>query len=338
MIALDFEISAKFTIFRISVFNALIIDYSAIALRTLGHFPTQTNHHSFDYLSYFLAAFTLTCFILELSYMFILVNSPKFYTDSYKSEKQTKLREVYFEGILEKKIKESWFARNYNFFYLARFMIICFLIFNFQYLQALQVFLSLIVMILFCVATIYYEFRDQFFKSGFLKIFRLIQEVSMTLIVFLINLFYYDSVKSQFSNSTKLILVMIFVVLLILNICLEIIGCIINMVEFIRKSCSKDSSKTQILQKRELSTKIDIMSNSNEEKNMKKRRTPCLVINGRVPIMDRSEREVRIKSTLRGKFERGTVLKNSRFFPLRGMKKKRNMRKNISTFPKKLKF
>ena len=236
-------IGPKFTMLRIAIFNSLLIDYLAISLRTLGHFYTEQTHLPLDHLSHFLAWFTLACFALELTYMGYLVNNPKFYNNIAPNQTEKELREVFFDGISEQKWKKSWFARNYNLFYLIRFILICMFIFNLQYLQIVQVGASLIVMATFCIMTFYQESKHKFFSSKFTKIFRLIQEVSMTIIVLLINIFCYDSFKRNLPNSYKMAMILVFVGLLVMNIFLEIVGCVINMVMVIKESWKNENKK-----------------------------------------------------------------------------------------------
>jgi hypothetical protein len=249
MIICKIPIGNKFTLVRLSLFNSLLIDYTAIALRTLGHFSSHNTHYIWDYISYVLACFTLGCFSCELGSMYIRINCPNFYFNKVKGKKEEGLREVYFEGIAEEKLKSSWFARNYNFLYLMRFMVICVLIFNLQYLQIFQVFMSLVFMVIFCIITFRKVLKDDFFKSKFVKVFRLIQEVSMAVIVLLINIFCYDSFKSNLQNSQKVVLVLIFVGLLVLNILLEITACVISMASFLRKSCQGEKKEKKKLKK-----------------------------------------------------------------------------------------
>ena len=80
---------------RLALFNILLIDYSCIAFRTLGHFPTHGEHHRLDYVSFSGAVFILVAFTTELSFMAIKINAQQFYqnVDEDEGEKQKEKNE-----------------------------------------------------------------------------------------------------------------------------------------------------------------------------------------------------------------------------------------------------
>ena len=63
------------------MFNILLIDYSCVGFRTLGHFPTEGKHHRLDYVSFSGAIFILMAFMAELVFMGSKINNHKFYTN-----------------------------------------------------------------------------------------------------------------------------------------------------------------------------------------------------------------------------------------------------------------
>jgi hypothetical protein len=235
----------KLTFFRLGLFNSLLIDYSAIGFRTLGHHPTMKNSVTLDYASYGLACFIIGCFVFELALMVVKVNEPKFYLKKEEDDSpyEEGLKEFYFEGIKREAIKSNWFARNYNFFYLLRFMVICMIIFNLQYLQAFQVFSSFILMLLFTGLNFYYEHKVKFFKSKYIKVFRLLQEVSMTVMVFFIALFMANSFYFFLKPKTKFGIVIFFFILLLVNIVFEIINGVISICLKAKEKKAKSKSK-----------------------------------------------------------------------------------------------
>jgi hypothetical protein len=100
----------------------------------------------------------------------------------------------------------------------------------------------------FTVATFYYNKKYDFFESKFTKIFRLIQEVSMTLLVTLINVFYYNNNFNILTNDVKIFLVMFFILLLSINILLEIANAVVIIIDMV---------KTKRLAKKRLDSKVN---------------------------------------------------------------------------------
>jgi hypothetical protein len=176
-----------------------------------------------------MAIFVLCCFSFELCSMASFINDPKNYLTRSPSDYTKDLSEIYFEGVKPIAYKTHWFARNYNLFYLIRFGAIIMLIFNMQYQQIFQVVGSLIVMLSFSLLTFFYSCKIDFFSSWFTKVFRLIQEVSMTIIVILINIFCFDTFKFALTNRQKVNMMLLFITLLILNIILELSSSFINI-------------------------------------------------------------------------------------------------------------
>ena len=250
------EIPTFITNARINLFNILLIDYLTISLRTLGHFPTESPHDLMDYLSYAAACFILGCFVLELIFMFKKINNPAFYSEKVnKTETRTnlklqklqetekQLKGIFFEGIDKKAVSRSWFARCYNFFYILRFMVICVLIFNLQFLESVQVVVSLAFMLAFTATTIYQQCKGKLFESMWITSFRIIQEISMSLIMLLINVFAFDYWNDFVSPKTKINLIGFFISLLVGNIILEILSSFISLINLIIECCRTKSSK-----------------------------------------------------------------------------------------------
>ena len=234
------------TSLRVSVFNALIIDYLSISFRTLGHHPTTTRHNITDYPSYFLANFFVACFIAELILMANLCNSPKFIGGENLSKTETSLHQIYFDGLNQSSIKKSWFVRNFNLLFLSRYFFLCGFIFNLQYLQIAQAVSSLLVMAIFTCFSVYYQTQVGLFQSTTLAVFKLIQEVSMTVILVLINIFCFDSFLRKLSGNLKSKLVILFVALLVLNIILEILSVLVAVYQIFGDLCTKKNPVEKI--------------------------------------------------------------------------------------------
>ena len=223
--------------FRIALFNSLFIDYLAFTLRTLAHYPAQVSRRLVDSLSYSISIFTVLCFAGELILMLITINDPRTYQSNKKqiSPSLKSLKEVYYEGISEEALQESWFARNYNFLYLVRFAFLVIFLINLQYLQILQIFFSLALMTTMTVASLYYQFNSKakIFEGRVVGIVRMILECSINIIIALIAIFCIDSFTYILSLRFKLILVILFLILLVLNIMLEmglIVGPLIGLI------------------------------------------------------------------------------------------------------------
>jgi hypothetical protein len=221
------------------MFNALIIDYLGSVLRTLGHHPTRTYAETVGSLSFVIAMSMLSFFTYEMCV---------FYTEcvtNYKKKSKEltpydkSMREHLYEGIKIKAVNASWFCRTYNFFFLARMLLVIGFIFNLQYMQIFQVIGSFAVMLGFTIATFYYNKKFQFFESKFTKVFRLIQECSMTLLISLICVFYYNNNFDVLNQETKTYLVMFFITLISINILLEIANAFTLIGQIIRSKCKK---------------------------------------------------------------------------------------------------
>ena len=213
-----------------------MIDYLGISFRTLSHYPMQTYRTPIDTLSYFLACFTLTCFMLELCYMAWIVNGLHGIEDKKITPLQRNVRGVMMDGLNEESVKKSWFVRNYNLLYLLRFFAFICLLFGLQYLQIFQALFVFILMITFTAMTIYYQVQFGIFETRGLSIIKVIQECSIAVIMVMVNAFCLDSFRGFLSSKAKTLMVMIFMVLLILNIFLEVVSVILSIVQLCSKS------------------------------------------------------------------------------------------------------
>ena len=148
---------------------------------------------------------------------------------NYKERLNQNLSEIYFENLNPESIKKSWFVRNYNFLYLMRVYLLSILIFSLQYLQAVQVTASLVLMLVSSAMTIYYQLTVGIFNSTYISVFKIIQEVSMTCMVGMINAFCLDSFNDFLGADTRILLVLSFSVLLVVNILIEIVSVILSI-------------------------------------------------------------------------------------------------------------
>lgn len=90
--------------------------------------------HPLKWLSYLQAVFFLFSFTAELAFTFYHTNklykkNPEMTT---KFEKQ--LADIFYEGLNEESVKESWWVRNFNLIFTGRFVMVALLIYNLQYL------------------------------------------------------------------------------------------------------------------------------------------------------------------------------------------------------------
>ena len=253
---------------RFAVFNSVLIDYLMISLRTLGHYPTNPKG-PLETLSFLLACFTLTCFTIELVYMYRLVNENNFINNKNLTPVQKNLREVYYEGIKEETIRTSWFARNYNFLYLIRFSVFTVVLINLQYLQILQVLLNLILIVSFSAATVYYHSQIGVFDDKCNAIIKIAEEFSLSALIIMTNVFCFDSFASFLTLNYKHFMVVSFTLILVLNVALEITSVLVSILGYIserRKQSKKinpkgaldlESAKASFKINREKSTEKD---------------------------------------------------------------------------------
>lgn len=84
-------------------------------------------------LSVILSMFLLLAFMMELAYTYYYTN--KLYKEPpenlTKFEKQ--LSDIFYDGLEEDCIQNSWWVRNFNFIFVARYVMISLLISNLQY-------------------------------------------------------------------------------------------------------------------------------------------------------------------------------------------------------------
>jgi hypothetical protein len=140
------------------------------------------------------------------------------------------MRDILYEGIRFKYVAGSYFIRNYNFFFTLRFNVIIVLIFNLQYLQMVQILSSFLFQLWFAVQTILLR-KTAFFKRKYTHLTRIIQEVSMTLIIVIICMVFYDNNYKSINNSSKARITIFFLALVIVNILLEVIGAVLMLIQ-----------------------------------------------------------------------------------------------------------
>lgn len=120
----------KFTMFRISLFNSLIIDYFGASLRTVGHHPTKTYSEGMGILSYLIGIAFLSFFTFEILNMYYHCISNFKIKESNLTTFERSLREQIYDGIKMSAVESSYFCRCYNFFFLLRMLVVILLIFN----------------------------------------------------------------------------------------------------------------------------------------------------------------------------------------------------------------
>jgi hypothetical protein len=177
---------------RIGLFNQFIVDYAGLTLRTLAHSTSNPMNHILKLGSFILANFFLLCFVYEVIFGYIQTNSLYLRDKKSLDPIEKDLAGFYYEGLDRKSLESSWWVRNYNLIFIVRFMLVSVFIYAFQFLQMLQVSLSLLLLLFICVCTLFMSFKLKFFKSKLTKIVRIFQEVSFTLILVFVGLFYME--------------------------------------------------------------------------------------------------------------------------------------------------
>lgn len=177
---------------RIGLFNQFIVDYAGLTLRTLAHSTSNPMNHILKMGSFILANFFLLCFVYEVIFGYIQTNSLYLRDKKRFAPIEKDLAGFYYDGLDRESLKSSWWVRNYNLIFTVRFMLVSVFIYAFQFLQILQVSLSLLLLLFICVCTLFMSFKLKFFKSKFTKIVRIFQEVSFTLILVFVGLFYME--------------------------------------------------------------------------------------------------------------------------------------------------
>lgn len=211
---------------RVSIFQALFIDYLDLALRTLGFFSFDNHHNIYDFISWFISIIILSVLTWELIQMALY--STKLW--KVKNEKnltkfEKDMKEMLFDSINPNALEKCWMARYYELVYLLRFYLICIFIFNLQFLRFSQVMGSVLICFTVTFLTIFFQVRYSILKSGYSLVFRMIQEVSLSLIISIIGLFYFDEeADGIMSRNLKLMFTSGMVILICINIILELLN------------------------------------------------------------------------------------------------------------------
>lgn len=102
-----------------------------------------------------------------------------------------KLYQIYFDRLCKEELKTNWYLRHYNLFFTLRFVIIASLIVTLQNLPLVQIAASSVIMLTFLLANIKSFRKLRFFESKLTKNFRLIQDVSFTVMLSFVGLMYF---------------------------------------------------------------------------------------------------------------------------------------------------
>lgn len=263
---------------RIAIFAGVFVDYLVICLRSLGHFPTGRKTSFLDYFGYLLACLFVTIVNFELWLMYKDTQTPLEEEEDEKEQKDDKTKsqkpaedkqedkkedkelkerlEFYYEGMEEEALKDSWIARKFNFFYLLRLYLFCLLLVNFQYLQVLQILISIVNNLAIIVMIVYGQSQKKIFK-GRLKYLTLIsQEVCLLSMTIIVGLLFINSHRPFIGVKFRTVMSFIFIGLFVFCIFLEIVGAIfdivMSVVEFFKKEDGKKKNKTSPLDDGEL--------------------------------------------------------------------------------------
>ena len=138
----------------------------------------------------------------------------------------------------------------------VRFVTVSILVFNMQYLQALQVMTSQLVILVVFIFNLRACIKFKFFKNKKTKIYRLIQEGSFVLIMLCINIFYFDSEFGYIKDSgLKYFLVFLFATLVCMNVLMEIFSAFKMLLSSLCKK--KKSSLPQNAKKSQIASMIN---------------------------------------------------------------------------------
>jgi hypothetical protein len=123
-----------------------MVDYIGLTYRNLVHVSSHKMNHPLKAISFIMALFFITCFTAEIIFSYIHANSLYLKVKSKLTPTEKDLKNLYYEGLDKNSIKTSWWVRNYNMIFTARFMLVCLFIYTFQYFQTMQVTLSAMVL------------------------------------------------------------------------------------------------------------------------------------------------------------------------------------------------
>ena len=125
----------KIKVMRITLFQAFFIDYTILALRTLGHFPHEYPLRDLtvlEWASVFLSVAFLSAFTYEFCQIYQFCNDPRVISNRIPQEKslERKFRDLVFSDVNPQAL-DVWFVRNYNWIFIARFNAVIVLIMSF---------------------------------------------------------------------------------------------------------------------------------------------------------------------------------------------------------------
>ena len=220
--------------FRIAVFNIIFVDYLIICLRTLGQGIGMFYQSTWDLLGLAAASFLIFCMVLELVFVYTKVNQIQNKNRLELTEREKVIYDVFYEGIVSKRIRDSWFVRNYQVLYMMRYFGVILFLVNLQFLQIFQVGLSLVLFIGFSVKT----FTSQLGGGGLFerrwdRIWKLFEEAFLSITMFVVAIFCVDSIRALFSVSIKQRLALFLIFLLIVTIMVELVVAMIAVGKFL---------------------------------------------------------------------------------------------------------
>ena len=243
------KLNSRLLSLRIAVFNIIFVDYVGICLRTLGQGVGTVYQSTWDILGFCGASFLLLCMVLELLFVFTKINKIHKTKKKDLSKREKVIYEVFYEALVDSRVRESWFVRNYQLLNLIRYFTIVFFLVNLQYLQVLQVTFSLIIFVGFGALTFIYQLcKGGIFESRWDRVWKLAQEASFSIMILIIGLFCLDSFKNTFSVSVKKKLALALTFLLVVNVMIELIMALVTVISILLGICLKlkNSGKQKI--------------------------------------------------------------------------------------------
>lgn len=237
----------------INVMLLYYVDYIFIASVNALHFQDMLKLSSIEIISSIFSIWVIFAFTIEICLLFKDAISSKrviFYSEINSRENKKKvieraLCEFYYEGLKKNKLKNNKFARVSNILDFIRFKVMVIFLVFFQNFGQLQVWLVLMVFLLYFVNLIYQQIKFGIFETVefVLKVLKEIGMLSLLFMIFILTNTWigeFETLKEITNFET------IFLIGFSITIFFEVLSVVILSVMKIVKSCKKRKKKKRV--------------------------------------------------------------------------------------------
>lgn len=220
---LNNKVSQKISSIRLKLSSILIFDIFSMSQRTLNQGSLSSMSQPLQKLSFLVSWFLLTCLTTELAWQYIRQEKLGKIPSNKLSASEKKEWDVYFDSLEESEIRNSFYVRHSNLIFTAKLLITQILIYTLQNLKTFQICFQLVFSIVMLAISLGQNFKFKIHQSRFIKIFRLIQECSYSIILAIVWILYQDESSGGFSKEVRFRFEVSFCLLIGVNILMEFV-------------------------------------------------------------------------------------------------------------------